>query len=160
MGEFYAEPTRRRQLSPVNWGTTTPRYRADQRRRVKLRRRRVMTGVADAFKAPTRGRSGRLQPCFDVDRGTDARSLRLSAAGLRPRRRRPRHAVHVVDADEIDPLERHPLPLSLLMLSLPLVRAAVVHVAVVCVCHCLLVLLFGDPRSVSTCVACCNSTLT
>jgi len=139
--------------------------RADQRCRVKQRRCRVVTGVADAFKAPTRGRFGRLQPCFDVDRGTDARSLLSSAAGLRPRRRRPTHAAHVVDADEIDPLERPPLPLSLLLLSLLLLsllllRVAVVHVAVVCVCYCLLVLLFGDPRSVSSCLACCNSTLT
>ena len=76
-----------------------------------------MTDVVDAVKAPTRGRSGRLLPCFDVDRGTDAWSLRSSAAGLRLRRRRPRHAAHVVD-----PLPLLLLLLTLLLLTLPLVR--------------------------------------
>ena len=71
-----AEPTLRRQLSPVNW-RTTPWFGADQRRRMIPRRRRVVTGVAVAFGAPTRGRTGRLQPGYvfdDADRGTSSTS--------------------------------------------------------------------------------------
>jgi len=48
-------------------GVLTPWYGADQRRRVLLRRRRVVTGVVVAIDAPTRGRTGRLQPSYVID---------------------------------------------------------------------------------------------
>jgi len=76
----------------------------------ELRRGRALTNDVDAVKVPTRGRADRLLPCFDVDRGTETRSLRPSSAVLR--RRWTRHAAHVVEL----------LPLSLLLLKLSLSR--------------------------------------
>jgi len=96
-------------------GTTTPRCRADQRRRWYCNAA-VSCRALPRRSRNRRGRSGRVQPCFVVDRGTDSRSLRLTETGPRPRRRWPRHAVlHAIGADEDHPIDRQLLPLSLLL---------------------------------------------
>jgi len=134
--EVYAEPTRRRQRTPVNWGTTTPRCRADQRRRVKLQRRRVVTGVAEALKVPARS----LRPRSTVLRRRPRHRLEVAPVvynratisttpteARRPRRRRWR-----------GPPIRSTTAAAVAAANAVARERAVVHVAVVCACYCVL----------------------
>ena len=118
--------------------STTPREGTEERRRV-LRRDRAETYDVDAVKVPTRGRADRLLPCFDVDRGTETRSLRPPSAVLR--RRRPRHAAHVVEL----------LPLSLKLLKLPLSRELSSMLRLYARVVCFSSIFLGQPLSVSSC---------
>jgi len=74
-----------------------------------------------------------------VDRGTETRSLRPPSAVLR--RRRPRHAAHVVEL----------LPLSLKLLKLPLSRELSSMLRLYARVVCFSSIFLGQPLSVSSC---------